>query len=199
MPDRASARDRAADAVPRLQEIARTQPGRGGYNAGDQGILNKWIHADGIDVELLQTGAILHDFGKIDELSYDRAFSYTNDGQMLGHLVMETVMVAEQINRVAEFPEELRRQLLHLLLAHHGKLEHGSPKLPMTPEALMLAYLSNLSASLTHYGTTSGPIYFGAGYVSQQTWWKLGLITSVPNILIWTAVGIVWWKMIGYW
>jgi DASS family divalent anion:Na+ symporter len=70
---------------------------------------------------------------------------------------------------------------------------------PAGPAALMLAYLSNLSASLTHYGTTSGPIYFGAGYVSQQTWWKLGLITSIPNILIWTTVGIVWWKIIGYW
>jgi DASS family divalent anion:Na+ symporter len=70
---------------------------------------------------------------------------------------------------------------------------------PAGPAALMLAYLSNLSASLTHYGTTSGAIYFGAGYVSQQTWWKLGLITSIPNILIWTTVGIVWWKIIGYW
>jgi 3'-5' exoribonuclease len=105
-------------------------------------------HYDGIDVELLQSGAILHDFGKIDELSYDRAFGYTNDGQMLGHLVMETVMVAEQINRVADFPEELRRQLLHLLLTHHGKLEHGSPKLPMTPEALMLAYLDDLDSKV---------------------------------------------------
>lgn len=65
--------------------------------------------------------------------------------------------------------------------------------------APMLAYFSNLSASLTHYGTTPGPIYFGAGYVSQQTWWRLGLITSVPNIIIWTVAGIVWWKVIGFW
>lgn len=63
----------------------------------------------------------------------------------------------------------------------------------------LLAYFSNLSASLTHYGTTPGPIYFGAGYVSQQTWWRLGLITSVPNMIIWSAVGIVWWKILGYW
>jgi DASS family divalent anion:Na+ symporter len=64
---------------------------------------------------------------------------------------------------------------------------------------LSLAYLSNLSASLTHYGTTPAPIWFGAGYVKQRTWWKLGLIASVPNILIWVMVGFVWWKLLGWW
>ena len=63
----------------------------------------------------------------------------------------------------------------------------------------LLAYISNVSAGLTHYGTTPGPIYFGAGYVSQQTWWKLGFIASVPNIVIWSVVGLVWWKIIGFW
>jgi DASS family divalent anion:Na+ symporter len=63
----------------------------------------------------------------------------------------------------------------------------------------LLAYFSNLSAGLTHYGTTPGPIYFGADYVSQQKWWQLGLIASVPNILIWAAVGMVWWKILGWW
>jgi DASS family divalent anion:Na+ symporter len=64
---------------------------------------------------------------------------------------------------------------------------------------LSLAYFSNLDASLTHYGTTPAPIYFGAGYVKQQTWWRLGLIASVPNILIWTALGFAWWKLLGWW
>ena len=63
----------------------------------------------------------------------------------------------------------------------------------------VLAYSSNLMAGLTHYGTTPGPIYFGAGYVKQQTWWRLGLIASVPNILIWIAVGFAWWKLLGFW
>ena len=105
-------------------------------------------HYDGIDIELLQTGAVLHDFEKIDELSYERGFGYTSEGQLLGHLAMETIMVAEQINGIPDFPSELRRQLLHLLLSHHGKLEHGSPKLPMTPEALMLAYLDDLDSKI---------------------------------------------------
>ena len=105
-------------------------------------------HYDGIDVDLLQTGAVLHDFGKIDELAYDRAFGYTDDGQMIGHLVMETIMVADHIKQIPDFPDELRRHLLHMLLTHHGKLEYGSPKLPSTPEALMLAYLDDLDSKV---------------------------------------------------
>jgi 3'-5' exoribonuclease len=105
-------------------------------------------HYAGIDVDLLQTGAVLHDFGKIDELAYDRAFGYTDDGQMIGHLVMETIMVADHIKQIPDFPDELRRHLLHMLLAHHGKLEYGSPKLPSTPEALMLAYLDDLDSKV---------------------------------------------------
>jgi 3'-5' exoribonuclease len=105
-------------------------------------------HYSGIDPDLLVTGAILHDFGKIDELSYDRGFGYTNDGQMIGHLVMETIFVAEKIREIPDFPEDLRRHLLHLLLAHHGKLEFGSPKLPLTPEALLLAMLDDLDSKV---------------------------------------------------
>src|SRR5262245_46980111 len=105
-------------------------------------------HYPGIDIDLLQTGAVLHDFGKIDELSYERGFGYTNEGQMIGHLVMETIMVSDHIKQIPDFPEELRRHLLHMLLAHHGKLEYGSPKLPSTPEALMLAYLDDLDSKI---------------------------------------------------
>lgn len=70
---------------------------------------------------------------------------------------------------------------------------------PAYVAVLLLAYCSNLMAGLTHYGTTPAPIYFGAGYVKQRTWWRLGLIASIPNILIWTAVGCVWWKILGWW
>jgi DASS family divalent anion:Na+ symporter len=70
---------------------------------------------------------------------------------------------------------------------------------PAALAVALLAYFSNLSAGLTHYGTTPGPIYFGAGYVSQQKWWQLGLIAAVPNILIWAVVGMAWWKILGWW
>jgi DASS family divalent anion:Na+ symporter len=64
---------------------------------------------------------------------------------------------------------------------------------------LLLAYFSNLNASITHYGTTSGPIYFGAGYVRQNTWWKLGILASFINIAVWTVTGLIWWKILGWW
>jgi DASS family divalent anion:Na+ symporter len=70
---------------------------------------------------------------------------------------------------------------------------------PQFLAVLALTSFSNLSASLTHYGTTSGPVYFGAGYVSQQDWWRLGFIASVVNISIWTAIGFAWWKVLGLW
>lgn len=70
---------------------------------------------------------------------------------------------------------------------------------PVYLAVLSLAYLSNLSASLTHYGTTPAPIWFGAGYVKQRTWWGIGLLASVPNLLIWTGVGFLWWKLLGWW
>ncbi len=64
---------------------------------------------------------------------------------------------------------------------------------------LSLAYFSNLGASLTHYGTTPAPIYFGAGYTTQRTWWWLGLITSLVTIAIWSLVGFMWWKLLRLW
>ncbi len=64
---------------------------------------------------------------------------------------------------------------------------------------LSLAYFSNLGASLTHYGTTPAPIYFGAGYTTQRQWWTLGLITSFVTIVIWSLVGFTWWKILGLW
>lgn len=64
---------------------------------------------------------------------------------------------------------------------------------------LSLSYFSNLDASLTHYATTPAPIYFGAGYVSQRLWWKLGLLASIPNIIIFATVGFLWWKILGWW
>jgi DASS family divalent anion:Na+ symporter len=72
----------------------------------------------------------------------------------------------------------------------------GAPPLLM---ALLLAYFSNLDASMTHYGTGSAPVYFGAGYVSQTTWWRLGFLISLVNLFIWLGVGPLWWKLLRIW
>jgi DASS family divalent anion:Na+ symporter len=70
---------------------------------------------------------------------------------------------------------------------------------PTGLSVLILIYFSNLNASLTHFGTTPGPIYFGTGYVKQSVWWKTGFIASVINITIWSSIGIMWWKLLGWW
>jgi len=70
---------------------------------------------------------------------------------------------------------------------------------PPLVAALPLAYFSSLNAAMTHYGTGSAPVYFGAGYVSQGDWWRLGFRISVINLVIWMGVGMVWWKVVGLW
>jgi divalent anion:Na+ symporter, DASS family len=70
---------------------------------------------------------------------------------------------------------------------------------PPLVSALVLGYFSSLNASLTHYGTGSAPIFFGSGYVSQNTWWRVGAIISVLNLVIWLGVGMIWWKLLGWW
>jgi DASS family divalent anion:Na+ symporter len=64
---------------------------------------------------------------------------------------------------------------------------------------LLLAFLSNLNAGITHYGTGSAPVYFSPGFVSQSTWWTIGFIISVVNIAIWLGAGLVWWQLMGWW
>ena len=89
---------------------------------------------EGLDV----AGCILHDFGKIWELDIGASIEYTDDGRLLGHMTMEVIHVDRAISELDAFPTELRRQLLHILLAHHGEYEYGSQKRPKTPEALLV-------------------------------------------------------------
>jgi 3'-5' exoribonuclease len=101
-----------------------------------------------VNGDLLITGAILHDVGKVRELSWGSAFSYTLEGQMIGHISIAQGMLREKIATLPEFPEKLRVLVEHMILSHHGKLEFGSPKLPMTPEALLLSALDDIEAKM---------------------------------------------------
>jgi 3'-5' exoribonuclease len=91
---------------------------------------------------------VLHDIGKVEEYQYTRSLDTSDEGRLLGHIVMETTFVNQMINHLEDFPQELRLQLLHLLISHHGKMEFGSPKEPMTLEALALSYLDDLDSKL---------------------------------------------------
>jgi 3'-5' exoribonuclease len=106
-----------------------------------------------LDRDLLLTGIFLHDIGKIDELSYDRAFGYTDEGQLVGHLVMGVEMLRAKVERTADltgepFPIELLLRLKHMIVSHHGTHEFGSVKVPMTLEAIALHYLDSLDAKV---------------------------------------------------
>ena len=101
-----------------------------------------------VDPDLLVTGAILHDIGKVRELSWGTTFSYTLEGQMIGHISIAQGMLREKIATLPGFPEKLRVLVEHMILSHHGKYEFGSPKLPMTPEAVLLSALDDVEAKM---------------------------------------------------
>jgi 3'-5' exoribonuclease len=102
------------------------------------------------DADLLVTGAILHDIGKIKELTWKSSFSYTLEGQLIGHISIAQGMLREKLATLQPFPERLRVLVEHMILSHHGKYEFGSPKLPMTPEAILLSALDDLEAKMQH-------------------------------------------------
>ena len=101
-----------------------------------------------INRDLLLTGAFLHDIGKIHELTYNRSFTYSTKGQLLGHMVIELEMLQAKLAKLPGFPDELKTLVEHLIISHHGEYEFGSPKLPMFPEALMLHYLDDLDSKM---------------------------------------------------
>jgi 3'-5' exoribonuclease len=101
-----------------------------------------------VDSDLLVTGAILHDIGKVRELEWKSSFSYSLEGQMIGHISIAQGMLREKLQELAPFPEKLAMLVEHMILSHHGKYEFGSPKLPMTPEAILLSALDDLEAKM---------------------------------------------------
>jgi 3'-5' exoribonuclease len=105
-------------------------------------------HYPHIDFDLLLTGVLLHDLGKIRELHYARSFGYTTEGQLLGHIQIGAQMVLDKLRLIPEFPPRLRELVVHMILSHHGELAFGSPKIPMFPEALLLHLLDNMDSKM---------------------------------------------------
>jgi 3'-5' exoribonuclease len=101
-----------------------------------------------LDRDLLLTGVLLHDIGKIRELSWGIGFEYTLEGVLLGHIQIGAALAERAMDSLPNFPPKLKTLVLHMILSHHGKLEFGSPKLPMIPEALVLNFLDDLDAKM---------------------------------------------------
>ena len=105
-------------------------------------------HYPSVDGDLLLTGVILHDIGKIYELTYERSFGYSTEGQLIGHISIAMRMMSDKLRGLPDFPVELRNLVEHMILSHHGQLDFGSPKVPVFPEALLLHYLDDMDSKM---------------------------------------------------
>ena len=105
-------------------------------------------HYPELNRDLVTAGVLLHDVGKSAELTYQRSFGYSDEGNLIGHISMESEWISRAAAGIPDFPANLRLQILHIVLSHHGKLEYGSPVLPKTPEALLVHYLDDLDGKL---------------------------------------------------
>ncbi len=111
--------------------------------AGDVAVRYPQVNRD-----LLLCGALLHDIGKVSELSYRRSFDYTDEGKLLGHIVIGTQMVEDRVRNLPGFPPELAIMIKHLLLSHHGQYDFGSPKRPKFLEAVILNFVDDLDSKI---------------------------------------------------
>jgi 3'-5' exoribonuclease len=108
-------------------------------------------HYPQLNKDLLLAGGMLHDIGKIYEFSYDSLIEYSDEGRMIGHLVMGVEMINKKIEAIADFPVQLALELRHIILSHHGEFEFGSPKRPKTKEALIIHFMDDMDAKLNAF------------------------------------------------
>lgn len=135
-------------------------------------------HYPRVNPDLVLAGLILHDFGKVEELSAERNFEYTDKGQLVGHLVIGVELILKQAAKIPNFPNKVLYQLQHIILSHHGHLEYGSPKEPMTLEALMVHHLDNMDSKLQGFldtvarETSGDPKWTGSSFLFKRPLYK---------------------------
>ena len=149
-------------ATEKLEQYSKAPAGKGWHHAYIHGLLEHTleivricelmcaIHAN-LNRDLLICGALLHDFGKTEELIYDTAFDYSDKGKLIGHIMIGALEVEKTAATIPNFPEELKNHLVHLILSHQGKLEFASPVEPRTLEAIVLYQADELSAKTNAY------------------------------------------------
>jgi 3'-5' exoribonuclease len=158
-----------------------------------------------VDPDLLVTGAILHDIGKVRELSWGSSFDYTLEGQLIGHISIAQGLLHEKIaalnaeaaaqsklspsaqDSAQDFPPQLRLLVEHMILSHHGKLEFGSPKLPMTPEAMLLSALDDLEAKFQALRNEFASATASGRPASEPTEWVRSMDRPLFNSQAWLA------------
>jgi 3'-5' exoribonuclease len=128
------------------------------------------------DRDLLLAGALLHDISKVKELSYEKGFDYSDEGRLVGHLVMTAQKIREKASAISGFPPLLEHHITHIVLAHHGQLEYGSPKLPMTLEALLVHLIDTVDSRVQSWleimAKDSHPNWTDASKLYDRHLWK---------------------------
>jgi 3'-5' exoribonuclease len=109
-------------------------------------------HYPQLDRDLVTAGCLLHDYGKAKEISPDPGFEYTDEGKLVGHLVLTCQLIREKAARIPDFPRELEWRVTHLIAAHHGRYEYGSPKEPVTLEAMVVHAVDELDTRVSSFG-----------------------------------------------
>lgn len=140
-----------------------------------------------VNRDLLVTGAILHDMGKVRELVWKSSFGYALEGQLLGHITIVQRMLAEKMIELAPFPEKLRLLVEHMIVSHHGRLEFGSPKLPMTPEAMLLSALDDLEAKFAALSREFSAAEAAGKGASETTDWVRSMDRPLFNSQRWMS------------
>ena len=125
----------------------------------------------GLDLDLLLAVAFLHDIGKVRELSFARAFHYTDEGQLVGHIGIGIALVAEKARQIPGFPPDLLHHIQHIIASHHGLPEHGALKPPMTPEAIVFHFLDNLDAKMAMLEDVRGELELADRATEQSRRW----------------------------
>ena len=138
-------------------------------------------HYEGVDADLLLTGAMLHDIGKVHELSYQGAFDYTDEGRLLGHLYMGAEYVDRVCATLPGFPADKTMIVKHMILSHHGELEYGSPKRPKTLEAILLHHVENMDAKATAFTDAIAELREGARWTDYQRMFERYLFSGKPG------------------
>lgn len=157
----------------------------GGFLEHTVYMLNLGIHAAKqykLDLDLVITGILLHDIGKLDELSGYPNNLYTDEGNFLGHVVMGYNMVDKSIDQIEDFPENLAMKVKHILLSHQGSYENQSPKKPAFPEALLIHYLDELDARMDMMKTAINQELDDGDWTSMKNYFRVPLYKSNKDI-----------------
>jgi 3'-5' exoribonuclease len=150
-------------------------------------------HYPQLNRDLITAGCLLHDFGKVREISPEPGFDYTDEGRLVGHLLTTCQLIREKAARIDGFPRELEWRITHLVAAHHGRREYGSPKEPATLEAMVVHALDDLDSQMSAFAQIAAAAPPGSAWTDRKNHLGRALLaapTVTPDERRFTAPGL---------